>query len=905
LLMNRWSDLLDMRVGAGLLRPSSLDALNAALAEIVPVFLKEESASSVHGYGQVLSASGEAYEGFFRDGLQTGPGLWLSSSLAMELQAAGGSEGGSPLLAGAPPPTRDGKPLCVLGTFKGGQLSGVGMAMLSESIIYAGGFLQWRPCAHGVIWLDDGSTYRGQWENGLYHGVGELRAASPESAQAAADAVAARKQAALLKEAEKEAAVALEAAMRTARTAATYNPATATISAPMPRLRRDPATGLTTMVMVPSASEHQADAVYAAANAAADAAADAITQLQKPAEVLYQGAWIGGLREGEGRAEYVDGGSYSGQWKADEPHGRGTLVRPRDVSTAAAEGAMSPRGPYHRGGSTFTGEMVGGVPCGTGVLSLHESGDAIEGEWTEDGTLSDAIVRFAAGGQYDGDLDAELRPHGEGRRAYTDGARYSGSFLHGVRDGHGVCRELNGDEYDGGWLADERHGHGTLRYANGGVYEGSFSGGARAGHGLMRFPNGSSYEGQWHKDAFHGIGNLYHSPSDEGNDMYGGHWQDGKEHGHGVYSYAGGASFSGEHAHGARHGEGVLTLRDGSALSATWVEGELRGQGTITYLDGCSVSIGLESARPREGVPELTVRASTTLVDCEFQYANGDVYTGEFAQLDALEAKAGGSAPSGDDEKDPHGGGTDVDGDGLALAPPSLRYAPHGQGTLATAEGCERSGAFVRGHLTGEGRAVYADGAIYEGQFAESVRAGNGTMTYADGAVYKGAWHADGRHGRGLLILAGGDMYSGRFVSDVPANSGTIIYSAGGSYDGELRMYRRHGWGVFQESAGYKYEGDWSDDERSGYGREVRENGDVYEGQFSRDRRHGRGRFISVRGEEYDGGWLDGKRDGQGVSIVLPIDEAERQRQRVNASLLVHRDRHFLQLQGAQAAGRS
>jgi len=148
-------------------------------------------------------------------------------------------------------------------------------------------------------------------------------------------------------------------------------------------------------------------------------------------------------------------------------------------------------------------------------------------------------------------------------------------------------------------------------------------------------------------------------------------------------------------------------------------------------------------------------------------------------------------------------------------------------------------------------------------------------------------------------------MFSGSFMHGMPALSGTLIYAAGGSYDGELREYRRHGWGVFQEAAGYRYEGDWLDDERSGYGREVRENGDVYEGQFWRDKRHGRGRFLSSRGEEYDGGWADGKRDGQGVSVVLPVDEAERQRQRVSASLLVHRERHFLKLQGAKAQGRA
>ena len=56
---------------------------------------------------------------------------------------------------------------------------------------------------------------------------------------------------------------------------------------------------------------------------------------------------------------------------------------------------------------------------------------------------------------------------------------------------------------------------------------------------------------------------------------------------------------------------------------------------------------------------------------------------------------------------------------------------------------------------------------------------------------------------------------------------------------------------------------------------------------------------------QYDGGWQHGKRDGQGVSIVLPVDEAERQRSRVSASLMVHRDKHFMRLSSAKAAGRA
>ena len=41
------------------------------------------------------------------------------------------------------------------------------------------------------------------------------------------------------------------------------------------------------------------------------------------------------------------------------------------------------------------------------------------------------------------------------------------------------------------------------------------------------------------------------------------------------------------------------------------------------------------------------------------------------------------------------------------------------------------------------------------------------------------------------------------------------------------------------------------------------------------------------------------------LGMVLPLDEAERQRQRVSASLLVHRNRHFMKLQSAVALGRT
>ena len=557
-LLSKWTAALEMRVAAGLFAPSATDVIPSALAELMPRFLKEcESTAEVFGYGCLTSIGGEVYEGFFRDGLQTGPGLWLSPILNDP------DVGETRSLSAALADRQDGKPACCLGAFKGGALTGVGMAIVSENVVYVGGFLNWQPSGHGTRFHADGSIYMGQWESGAYHGVGELRAASIEAAEAAAEAKLKSASEAILKEAEAVQAKAVAEAAAVARANATYNPATATITIDMPRVKRDPTTGLTTIVSVTTDEAVEAELQ---SQAAAEEAAAKIAKLKRVAlaELSYNGSWLIGQRAGEGRAEYADGSSYYGQWKDDLPHGRGT----RTVVSG---------GEYGGGGYTYSGEMVEGVRCGVGTLRLHESGDTVEGEWAEDGTLSDAVVRFAGGGQYDGDLDSELRPHGDGRRVYADGTRYSGAFLHGARDGHGVCTTATGEEYDGGWLNDQRHGRGTQRDVLGGTYEGTFKEGLRSGHGLMRFPDGSSYEGEWVADRYEGIGNLYHKPTSEGNDMYGGHWKDGKEDGHGVYSYANGARYDGEHSNGRRHGEGVLTLRDGSMLKATWVDGSVRG----------------------------------------------------------------------------------------------------------------------------------------------------------------------------------------------------------------------------------------------------------------------------------------------------------------------------------------
>ena len=72
--------------------------------------------------------------------------------------------------------------------------------------------------------------------------------------------------------------------------------------------------------------------------------------------------------------------------------------------------------------------------------------------------------------------------------------------------------------------------------------------------------------------------------------------------------------------------------------------------------------------------------------------------------------------------------------------------------------------------------------------------------------------------------------------------------------------------------------------------------GDAYEGQFADDARHGQGRWVASTGDSYEGGWARGKRSGQGVCKTLMPDELEKERQRVSAELLVHREKHLMKI---------
>jgi hypothetical protein len=130
---------------------------------------------------------------------------------------------------------------------------------------------------------------------------------------------------------------------------------------------------------------------------------------------------------------------------------------------------------------------------------------------------------------------------GTGRIVWTNGNRFEGTLVNGVKQGAGQFFWNNGQHYIGDWTNDVPNGVGVIVFPNGDRYEGQVKDGESHGQGSARFNSGDSYVGAW---------------------------LNGKRHGHGRYVWADGAYWEGEFRNGGRTENGVLTRAQTSPVPA-------------------------------------------------------------------------------------------------------------------------------------------------------------------------------------------------------------------------------------------------------------------------------------------------------------------------------------------------
>lgn len=188
------------------------------------------------------------------------------------------------------------------------------------------------------------------------------------------------------------------------------------------------------------------------------------------------------------------------------------------------------------------------------------------------------VIKFPEG-RYEGQVDENDVPHGEGEFEYPgnddlERQIYIGHFKQKKAHGRGLLRYREGDKYEGEWEDGLRHGQGEyFSKASGAKYEGEYQNDVKHGRGKYTYPNGDVYNGEWNEGKRHGKG-LYRNKETGG--VYEGEWVNGVKHGEGTYVFGEtGDVFKGTYEDNQRHGEGFLEKVDGEKRTENWKLGKL------------------------------------------------------------------------------------------------------------------------------------------------------------------------------------------------------------------------------------------------------------------------------------------------------------------------------------------
>ena len=132
--------------------------------------------------------------------------------------------------------------------------------------------------------------------------------------------------------------------------------------------------------------------------------------------------------------------------------------------------------------------------------------------------------------------------------AYTNGDKYEGEILEGLREGFGTYLYQTGDKYIGYWHENEKHGTGTF-YAR----------------------DGNLYVGQWRNNQKDGVGTYYFKTGEK----YVGEFKFGKKEGRGYWLSNDGNRYVGYFLDNKKNGSGIIYLANGKKCRELWKNGVL------------------------------------------------------------------------------------------------------------------------------------------------------------------------------------------------------------------------------------------------------------------------------------------------------------------------------------------
>ncbi len=190
---------------------------------------------------------------------------------------------------------------------------------------------------------------------------------------------------------------------------------------------------------------------------------------------VVKGEWRAGQPDGQGSYLKPDGEQYAGGLRSTQKHGYGELIFPH--------------------GDRYVGEFKADQYHGEGIY-LYANGDVHVGSYQNGWRHGRGSYTFANGASYIGEF-SEDRFHGQGAYVFADGDKYAGEFRDGKRDGVGSYVTAEGDKYIGEFKDDLMDGYGSYQFASGAKYVGGFRHGQFHGEGVFITADGRRTEALW------------------------------------------------------------------------------------------------------------------------------------------------------------------------------------------------------------------------------------------------------------------------------------------------------------------------------------------------------------------------------------------------------------------------
>ena len=217
-------------------------------------------------------------------------------------------------------------------------------------------------------------------------------------------------------------------------------------------------------------------------------------------------------------------------------------------------------------------------------------------------------IKYFDGSEYQGEVNAAGKEHGQGQINYVNGDLLKGNF----EDGEcttGVITKKSGDQYEGqlrnlqyygkgklttkdytqdGLFRDGNFLNGRVVFKDGTIYEGAMENECKVGKAFYQTSTGDTYNGYFKNDKFEGTGELKRKDGSS----YVGDFKNGEYDGQGKlikfdkgrkkFEYEGGFTL------GLFEGEGVLvyTGDKGYTYKGHFINGKKDGAGVAEYISG-------------------------------------------------------------------------------------------------------------------------------------------------------------------------------------------------------------------------------------------------------------------------------------------------------------------------------